>query len=753
MKRHLTLLAAFTACVAFAQFTDHLHPAEVRPRARAGRVSGKLQVSGDYMSANRGTGELLATGNVTAVLSPYSFRSPRVSRTVDGVYSFGDGAFATTCTNRVEDLHWGLRGTFTYIQDQAFLAEDVWLYHWGMPVFWFPIWFQPLNTDYGLRVVPGYRSRWGGFILTKYNYSLIEDADPHSFYLGASTYVDYRTKNSFALGQTLRWGQKSGLETDGSVALSREGLGYGKIKVYNAWDDDYDRYMGENWSSDDHNYRNWGSAVERQRYRITLEHAADVTERDTFNIQASYFSDSYMYRDFFDRDHHLASIPVNEASYEHRELSWAFGGSVSGPINDFYGGTARLPEGWLAIEPQPVFGLPVNYESQTRAGYLNHDYASYGSADPQFRYNPYLGRNGRGADYQAFRMDTAHRLTLPFKLWDTLSAVPRVGYRGTYWSDSGDRAFDYLRASGDALYRQICEVGFTLSARGAGWYDNWRHTIEPYLDYSYQAVDLSEGRSRRYYAFDNYDRSIDWLDQFGFEGRGLPYNWHGIRPGIRNTFQEMDERGVLRTILDWDIYAAVPFETMTPSTGGVLAGYPDNDKYGNYNRHGDRQIVPGTRIRWNPSRDISLLARAEYDCQNTKAAYADIIFNHRLTEDFAYNVGYVGRDHYLWNYLPSEHDRWNYEYANILQMGFEHNICDRLAWAPYIRYDCRRNEVEEVGAWFDVLTDCIGYRISFAHETSYKRVDNSKESGDNRICFFIYLRAFGPSSMLDFAQF
>ena len=51
------------------------------------------------------------------------------------------------------------------------------------------------------------------------------------------------------------------------------------------------------------------------------------------------------------------------------------------------------------------------------------------------------------------------------------------------------------------------------------------------------------------------------------------------------------------------------------------------------------------------------------------------------------------------------------------------------------------------------MTDCIGYRFQFAHETSYTRVDGSKEECDNRFYFFIYLRALGPGSMLDLARF
>ncbi len=745
MKKKSTpalLLAACSLAVAAAEpsLLDLLAPDPLPPKTEGQSIQGELKISGDYFQANRSTGAVLATGHVAAVAAPYRFLSDRVSRTEDGVYSFGKPAQVTTCSNEVDHLHWELRGDFTYLQNEAVVVKDAWLRFYDIPVFWVPFWYYPLNTDYGLRVLPGYRSRWGGFVLTKYVYDLIGNGSQDVYSLAASSAADYRTKNGFGVGQSFRW---------------RLGdLGHGKISGYYAWDEDYDRYTRRHWSSSHRNYRNWGSEVERERYRILLDHTAELTERDDLRVHATFFSDSHMNRDFFDKQHRLESIPANEAWYEHRELSWAAGASVSGPINDFYGGTSRLPEGWLNIAPQPIWDLPANYESQTRAGYLNHDYARYGSPDPMYRYVPYLGTNGRGADYQAFRMDTAHRVTIPFKIADVVSVVPRAGYRGTYWSDSGARSSDYLKASGDALFRHIAEVGFTASARATGWLnDRWRHLFEPYLDYSYQNVSLSEGRKNRYYVFDSYDRSVDWLDQFGFEGRGLPFSWHGVRPGIRNTLQKMDDKGILRTIVDWDVYAAVPFETMSPYSDGPLAGYPRNDERGNYNRSGHHQVVPGTRLRWNPSRDISLFARAEYDCENSKAAYADIFFRHRLTETFSWHVGYIGRDHRLWNYLPSDYDRWNYSLSNVLQLGFEQTLCDWFAWSPYIRFDCRRNETDEVGAWFDLMTDCLGYRFQVAHETAYRRIDGSKDDADNRVYFFIYLRALGPGSMLDLARF
>lgn len=739
MSRKIPFALALTVCAAAsAQFLQDL---PLQDPAATKKI-GDLKIQGQYMSANKLTGAVTATGGVVATASPFSLHTDYAARSADGHYEFGPDTTMTTCTNELDHVHWALRGEFHYLENNCAVIRDAWLYNWGMPVFWVPYWYYPLNTDYGLRVLPGYRSRWGGYILTGYVYDIWNEGSGEGASLGGSTYADFRTKNGFALGQTVRWRLND--------------FGKGKFKVYNAWDLDADRY-DHHWSGRHRNYRNWGSDVDRERYGLQFEHRADFTERDSLHAQVSYFSDSWFRRDFYRDEERTSAIPMNEAAYEHRESSWAAGGSVSGPVNDFYGGTARLPEGWFAVEPQPIWDLPVNYESQTRAGYLNRNFAQYpGASDDMFRYHPYIGPDGRGADYQAFRADTAHRVTIPFKLWDTLSVVPRATYRGTYWSDSGSVAAlenERTKATGDGLYRNIAEFGFTAATRGSAWLnDNWRHTIEPYLDYSYQVVDTGSTRKRRAYLFDGYDGATEWLDQFGFEGRGLPYNWHGVRPGLRNVFQRTDADGILRTLLDADIYAAVPFESYDHyGHDSWMYGYAKDNDDPHYTSKSD--VVPGIRLRYSPTEDVRLSSRAEYDCENEKAAYADIFFRHRLSSVFSYHVGYIGRDCQNWDYLPSMFDRYNWELSNIVELGFQHALCDWLTWSPFVRYDCRRNELDETGVWVDLLTDCLGYRFQFEYEDTYKRIDGSKHENDVRFVFFIYLRAFGPSSMLDLAHF
>ena len=732
------LLAAGCAAAVQAQFLQNHLPRDKEPV----QSIGEIKIKAGLLSANRQTGVLVATGNVVATAAPYRLHTDAAQRDAEGHYSFAPGTMMTTCSNDVDHLHWRLTGEFHYLENNAAIVRDAWVTLFDVPVLWVPYWYYPLNTDYGLRALPGYTSKWGGYLLTGYVYDIWNEGKGEGPSLGGSTYADFRTRNGFALGQTIRWNLAD--------------YGKGKFKVYHAWDLDQDRY-DDHWSDHKRNYRNWGSDVDRERYGLKFEHFAEFTERDTLRAQATYYSDSWFRRDFYRSDERGESIPVNEVSYEHRELDWATGVSAGGPVNDFYSGVARLPEAWFAVTPQPIWDLPVNYESQTRAGYLNRTYAEYrGASDDMFRYVPYLGPDGRAADYQAFRADTSHRVSVPFKLWDFLSVVPRATYHGTYWSDSGSRAaFEEGRAkaSGDGIYRNIAEFGFTAAARGSAWLDGaWRHTVEPYLDYSYQVVDTTSSGKRRAYVFDGYDGATEWLDQFGFEGRGLPYNWHGVRPGIRNTFQRTDEKGIPRTVFDADLYAAIPFASYSHYTrDSWMVGYPKDSDDPHYSHRED--VVPGIRLRYAPTTKVSFFTRSEYDVRNDKAAYSDIFMRHRLADNFSWHAGYIGRDHRTWDYVPSTYDRFNWAKSGIARIGFDHVVCDWLAWGPYLRYDCRRGEVDEIGTWLDLMTDCLAFRVQFEYENDYRRLDGSHHDDDVRVVFFIYLRAFGPSSMLDLARF
>ena len=708
------------------------------------KPAGELKVSADRVAADNVTGALAASGHVQAVSAPVVLHSDYVTRSEDGTIALADPTHLTTCTNDWDHLHWRVTGEMEFLDKKYVLIKNAWVRMWDVPVMWLPYWYYPMDTDYGWRVMPGYTSRWGAYLLTKYVYGIAGSTADGQWGLGGNTRFDLRSENGVALGQMLKW--------------SLGDYGKGKFKVYYAWDQDADRYE-RHWNDKKKwNYNHWGTDVSDRRYGLSFEHRADLTERDTFWVKAAYYSDSHFHHDFLrktmmNEGNIFAAHQMNEGAWEHNESAWSVGASVSGQLNDFYPGVARLPEFYLDWNPSPVFSLPVNYESQTRVGYLDRDYAKHGKnrTSTPFRYTP-----GPWANYNAFRFDTYHRLTLPMKFADVLSVVPRFGLRGTFWSDSGTSTDPMRRAgsAGDDVWRTIVEGGVTFSARGSAEVsDGMTHVVEPYLDVLAQEANVTGlDRGGRIYEFDNLDASRDWLDQFAGRSRNLPYSWYGVTPGFRNMLRTTDERGVSRTLLDFDVYCAIQFNDTSYTPGNKFSRLVRNAEDPNYGED-DPMFVPGVRARWAPSVGTTLTGRVEYDTENDELAYGSLRWDHRLTDKFSYYASYWGRNHRRWDYASSPYDRttmrrddFNWANYQFVEVGFEHELCDAVVWSPYIRWDCREGEFDEVGAWIDFRTDCLGFRFSASYENDYTRIDGSRYDHDWSVGFFVYLRALGPSS-------
>ena len=708
-------------------------------------AAGAMTFTADQIAADNVTHALTATGHIVATAGPVTFRGECMERDPAGTLLFHDPVCVTTCSNAVGHTHWNVSGEVEYKQDDYVILRNAWLRFCEVPVLWLPYMYYPLLDDWGFRWMPGYMGRWGAYLLTRYSYHLLGDPDHgrDTYWLKGATRFDLRSRQGIALGEELDWNLGD--------------FGRGEFNIYYAWDQDTDRYDGHHehdYSSSYHSL-NWETPVDTDRYRIGFKHQLDPTERDTVRLRANYYTDSSFREDFerstlFGSRGHWTGYQNSGVFWEHVENSIAIGAEASARLNDFYEMTDRLPEIYLDVNPLPVFDLPVNYETENRIGYLRRNPAEYGTGDPS---SVYTFSPGRWAEYDAFRIDTYHRLTAPFKTFDDiLSVVPRIGYHGTYWSESGeDNLSGWGRAVNDGnLVRSILEGGVTFAARGSGMVDErWRHVIEPYFDVLAQKAWYAG--SGRPYVFDSIDASVMWEDQFAGRARNLPYSYYGVTPGLRNAWEAMNERGNFREIFDFDVYAALQFNE-TDYIGG-------NDKHKlaevgdpNYGKH-NGLIVPGARVRWNPDKDISLMGRVEYDSDNNRVAVADAGWRQKVREHFSYNVSYALRDFRCWDFSSAPYhpeqmtcDGFNDAKMHFINVGFENQPIDWFAWGPFVRWDLRERELDRIGTWFDFLTDCLGFRFIVEYENSYERIDGYERKDDWSFGFYIYLRAFGSGS-------
>ena len=82
----------------------------------------------------------------------------------------------------------------------------------------------------------------------------------------------------------------------------------------------------------------------------------------------------------------------------------------------------------------------------------------------------------------------------------------------------------------------------------------------------------------------------------------------------------------------------------------------------------------------------------------------------------------------------------------MVDVGFEHTVCDWLAWGPFLQWDLQDCELDSVGTWIDYLTDCLGFRLMVQYENSFTTFDGYPQGESWSFGFYIYLRCFGADS-------
>jgi lipopolysaccharide assembly outer membrane protein LptD (OstA) len=319
-------------------------------------------------------------------------------------------------------------------------AKDAVLYVKDTPVFWFPKWRRSLRRHPNYFIfVPGYRSSYGPYLLTSYEWYWSQQLD-------GAIHVDERVRRGVGVGP--------------DVNYKIPGFGNGGFKYYYT----HDERPGKD---------SRGEPIDDDRQRISFTHQGTLRTNLTLRGAVRYQTDSQIIRDFFESEYHDNTQPSTYAELNQLWPNWSLNLLGRVQVNDFQETVERLPDLKLTGFRQQIGPTPFYYESESSVGYFEREFA-------------FVNTNR----FAAMRADTYHQVLLPWTFFGWLNVTPRVGGRYTYYGDA-----DGAGATTQQEDRTVLNTGAELSFKAARTWpgthnhfweiDGVRHIVQPAFNYAY----------------------------------------------------------------------------------------------------------------------------------------------------------------------------------------------------------------------------------------------------------------------------
>lgn len=598
---------------------------------------------------------------------PFKVSAVKVERLPGSAYIMNQVKM-TTCENGFNHAHFMVKAKeITLIPGESIKGKHAVFYLGSVPFFYLPYWRRDLDESTGWRFRAGYRSNWGAFLLSSYRY-------PMSDILRGETHFDYRTDRGLGLGQDFGW----------NTASSR-----GEVQLYYVNDDEP---LDEDDPAD--------KDIDAARYRVKLKNTSTMSLRSQLYLQAQYLSDEDFLEDFYESEYNDSIQPDNYMVYSHRGDSFTADLLARVRVNDFYEGVNRLPEASLNVLRQPLADTLLYYESQTALSNLERVYREGSSSE----------------DYSVFRVDTAHAVNYPAKYFGYLTAAPRVGIRGTYYSATRESREEQqvlslsvtnaatgivtsslqtntvaVISDGPAEFRTRFELGYETSFKAyktyGGLADPRRHVVEPYANYTF--VPEPNVLPEELYQFD----AVDTLNKV-----------HQIQLGVRNKYQRKVDN--------------MPFDLVDVNIYTFLLLDQDEGQDTLSNFYFDGRLQPG----------VSSLVTFDgyYDTTSSELAR----FNTRLE--------YGGSD--LWQLAGEYH----YVVDDVSLVSADVTFLPERPWTWNVfgRYDAEGSRFQEQGGYIQRNLDCMSIKTRVSLLPGYTRSDGAEVEDEWRIYFEFWLSAF-----------
>jgi LPS-assembly protein len=309
-----------------------------------------------------------------------------------------------------------------------------------VPVFYWPYYHRSLGRHpMNFSFVPGYRSRYGAFLESKFNFQLNDTVD------GALRF-DMRSKRGFAGGPDVffhldRWGEVG-------------------LRYY---------YLADDAPGLDPLLQ----PIHDKRDRLKFTYDARLMTNLTVKSQIRYQRDGYIVRDFFESEYRENVQPNSFLEVNQQWSNWALDAYAQPRVNNYFETVERLPDLRLTGLRQQLGDTPLYYDSESTFAYLQRSFANVSTND-----------------FSASRADTFHQVTLPWTFFGWLNVTPRTGARYTYYT-----AADGPGASTSSQSRWVYNTGAEISLKASRVWENaanklldvqgLRHIIEPSLNYVY----------------------------------------------------------------------------------------------------------------------------------------------------------------------------------------------------------------------------------------------------------------------------
>lgn len=454
----------------YAQYNSETHEVVLEGRVRIyrGTKTGTALYIGDRAVYNLESKQLKAT-EMRGDYFPYFIAGETVTQNGDKAYLVNHGIF-TTHDSSDPDFHFQARTVRIYEKDRV-VFRDVTLYIGKVPIFYFPYLYQSLDDAFSFTISPAYLSSWGPSLLSQVTFPITDK-------IQGRVRLDYREKRGAALG----------FEAD--MKYGKDDRSYTKFRSY---------------ILDDANPTANRTSLPRDligpgRYRFSLQDRTFFTDDIYATVNVTKLSDAYVLQDFFQSEFRLDPQPDNVVAITKSSPNYTLTAIGRFQLNNFFDTTERLPEVVLDVKRHPLFNSPIFYEGETGLAELRRNFAT-GS--------PFQ-------DYSAFRIDSFHQLLFPNTYFGWLSIVPRVGFRGTYYSETRDLGKTFFTPNPDPLipdfllppptlnqplqrggdvFRGIFNAGVEASFKFSRTWedvqtrtlglDGLRHIVQPFANFSY----------------------------------------------------------------------------------------------------------------------------------------------------------------------------------------------------------------------------------------------------------------------------